>query len=148
VWTGDGFARDALRGFSPECTKMVRNDPLLEHFSQASKHEFPCFRSKFHPSVQKLSALRLIYQLSLRVRQQYIVTNTISWPLRPTIKISPDSLNEFLRSNFSLDCHPEQQSSAENASGADEIRYQNLHFRPRIGLFLHFRPSYAIFGSA
>ncbi len=41
VWTGDGFARDALRGFSPEFTKMVRNDPLLERFSQASKHEFP-----------------------------------------------------------------------------------------------------------
>jgi hypothetical protein len=70
------------------------------------------------------------------------------WCTRPTIKISLDSLSGFLRSNLPADSRSSHQSSAQSAKVPDKIRFQNLHFRPRIGLFLHFRPSYAIFGSA
>jgi hypothetical protein len=31
-----------------------------------------------------------------------------------------------------------------SARGADTIRLRNLHFRPRIGLFSHFRPDYGV----
>ena len=45
----------------PEFTKTVRNDSLLERFSQTLNGRFPWFRSNSHPSVQNRSTLQLIY---------------------------------------------------------------------------------------
>jgi len=36
--------------------------PDVKRFSQAMKHQFPSFRSYFHPSVQNWSTFQLIYQ--------------------------------------------------------------------------------------
>src|SRR5258708_20641392 len=39
--------------------------PDAKRFSKAMKHQFPSFRSYFHPSVQNRSTLQLIYPLGL-----------------------------------------------------------------------------------
>src|SRR5258708_23319443 len=77
-----------------------------------------------------------------------VVTNGISWPRWSAIKISRDSFNGFSRSNLPAHTQPSQQSNAERAKVPDTTRSQNVHSRPRYALFQHFRPSYAIFGSA
>jgi hypothetical protein len=38
--------------------------PDVKRFSQAMKHQFPSFRSYFHPSVQNWSTLQLIYHIT------------------------------------------------------------------------------------
>src|SRR6266446_3813417 len=69
LWTGDGFERDALCAFPPECTKTVHNNPLLERLSQASSWSIPRFRAEFlcftsksvevWPNLSSESALKL-----------------------------------------------------------------------------------------
>jgi Tn3 transposase DDE domain len=45
--------------------------PDAKRFSQAMKHQFPSFRSYFHPSVQNRSTLQLIYHQRGELRQRY-----------------------------------------------------------------------------
>src|SRR5258708_20940827 len=45
----------------PQFTEYWRKKSDEERFFQASKHEFPCFRSNSHPSVHNQSTLQLIY---------------------------------------------------------------------------------------
>jgi hypothetical protein len=51
------------------------------------------------------------------------------------------------RSNLPSGSLPAEKASPEIASGANKICWQKLHSRPGIALFLHNRPTDAIFGS-
>lgn len=59
--------------------------------------------------------------------KKFFVARGIKLPLRPVIKISPDSPNELSHANRPCDTSREEKPSTESVSGADEIHAQNLH---------------------
>ena len=66
------FGRDVARisrSSCRECTKTVRNNPLLERLSQTTNARFPTFAPNSHISAQKSSNIRAIYQMRQQRKQ-------------------------------------------------------------------------------
>jgi hypothetical protein len=76
-WWGSAAHQRGMRQYGLLCTRIFDQPkacylhlrmavtPDAKRFSQAMKHQFPSFRSYFHPSVQIWSTFQLIYQQAL-----------------------------------------------------------------------------------